>query len=280
MLDRCDRRTASCVAPDSRVTSRCASSYRTRRVTSCPATPRGAGDPILIAWCRMLIVTRTREREWVMADRANAMRRDYRTGELVESEATRDPLELFLAWFEDATASATIEPNAMVLATVDAVGRPAQRTVLLKGIDARGFTFYSNYRSRKARELDANAQASLLFFWPALERQVRIEGTAVRIDAEESNAYFQSRPRGSQIGAIASPQSEVVPDRAWLAERFAAIEAELAGEEMLTRPEHWGGTRVTPETFEFWQGRPNRLHDRLRYRRGEDGNWVRERLAP
>jgi pyridoxamine 5'-phosphate oxidase len=208
------------------------------------------------------------------------MRREYHLRELVESAVTDDPLRQFRAWFDDATASATLEPNAMVLATVDAASRPSQRTVLLKQIDEAGFVFFTNYQSRKGREIAENPQVALLFFWPNLERQVRISGVARHLDAPASDGYFAERPRGSQIGAMASPQSQVVPDRQWLAERFESVTADLGDESVAQRPDHWGGVIVTPDEYEFWQGRPNRLHDRLRYRLDDDGVWVIERLAP
>lgn len=208
------------------------------------------------------------------------MRREYHLRELVEDNVSDDPLQQFRAWFDDATASGTLEPNAMVLATVDAARRPSQRTVLLKQVDDAGFVFYTNYESRKGREIEENPQVALLFFWPELERQVRISGVARQLNAPASDAYFSERPRGSQIGAMASPQSEVVPSRQWLAERFDSVTAELGDESAMRRPDHWGGVVVTPGEYEFWQGRPNRLHDRLRYRLGSDGVWVVERLAP
>jgi pyridoxamine 5'-phosphate oxidase len=207
------------------------------------------------------------------------MRREYHLRELVEDSVGEDPLRQFRAWFDDATASDTLEPNAMVLATVDAASRPSQRTVLLKQVDAAGFVFFTNYGSRKGREIAENPRVALLFFWPALERQVRISGVARQLGTRASDAYFSERPRGSQIGAMASPQSQVVPDRQWLADRFESVAANL-DKVAVPRPDHWGGIVVTPDEYEFWQGRPNRLHDRLRYRLDNDGVWVVERLAP
>ncbi len=207
------------------------------------------------------------------------MRREYHMRELVEDNARGDPLHQFREWFDDATASGALEPNAMVVATVDAEGRPSQRTVLLKHVDESGFVFFTNYESRKARELAENPRVALLFFWPELERQVRISGVARCLEKNASDAYFAERPRGSQIGAMASPQSEVVPNRAWLAKRFESFTSAHADQAELQRPDHWGGVLVAPDEYEFWQGRPNRLHDRLRYRL-KGGEWVIERLAP
>jgi pyridoxamine 5'-phosphate oxidase len=207
------------------------------------------------------------------------MRIEYRSAVLGETAASRDPFEQFRVWFEEAAASATLEPNAMIVATVGADGQPSQRTVLLKSFDDTGFVFYTNYESRKGHELIQNPRVSLLFYWSVMERQVRIEGTAKRTTAEESDAYWRIRPRGSQIGALASPQSQVVSDRAWLARRYRSLESRHADADHVSRPPHWGGIRVVPEQMEFWQGRPNRLHDRLRYRR-ERGSWIIERLAP
>jgi pyridoxamine 5'-phosphate oxidase len=167
----------------------------------------------------------------------------------------------------------------MSLATVDRSGRPSVRTVLLKGCDGRGFVFYTNYESRKGRELEANAKASLLFPWIALERQVIIEGTVARVAREEAEVYFHSRPRASQLAAWASPQSTAVAGRAVIEESYRGVEKKYEGREV-PLPPHWGGYRVTPETVEFWQGRRSRLHDRLRYRRESNGDWVVERLAP
>lgn len=207
------------------------------------------------------------------------MRREYLLRELVEHSASNDPLQQFLAWFDDAKVSGSIEPNAMIVATVDARNRPSQRTVLLKQVNGAGFVFFTNYESQKGREITANPNVALLFHWPELERQVRIRGRAGRHDADASDAYFAERPRGSQVGAIASPQSQVIPDRSWLADRFEAVTTEHADQANIQRPDHWGGIVVLPDEYEFWQGRPNRLHDRLRYRK-EHKEWVIERLAP
>lgn len=214
-----------------------------------------------------------------MKSRASSIRREYERAVFDEDTAKGDPFEQFRSWFDEAAATPAIEPNAMVVATVDPDGQPSQRTVLLKSWDDGGFVFYTNYDSRKGRDLTSNPRVSLLFYWAELERQVRVEGIAEHTSAEESDAYWQQRPRGSQLGALASPQSQVVENRARLATRFAAVERNHPGDAPVCRPEHWGGFRVVPSVFEFWQGRPNRLHDRLRYRR-DSGAWVTERLAP
>ena len=206
------------------------------------------------------------------------LRAEYSRGELDEASTDADPIAQFARWWDEATRSEIREVNAMTLATADAAGRPSARTVLLKEFDARGFVFYSNYESRKGRELAANPRAALLFFWKELERQVRIDGQVERVDQADSDAYFKSRPLASRIGAWASPQSEVIPGKAWLLAR--AAEMGLRHGVSPARPPHWGGYRVVPEAVEFWQGRPSRLHDRLRYRLGDGGVWVRERLAP
>ena len=206
------------------------------------------------------------------------LRAEYSRGELDEASTDADPLAQIARWWDEATHSEIREVNAMTLATADAGGRPSARTVLLKEFDARGFVFYSNYESRKGRELAANPRAALLFFWKELERQVRIDGQVERVDDADSDAYFKSRPLASRIGAWASPQSEVIPGKAWLLAR--AAEMGLRHGVSPARPPHWGGYRVVPDAVEFWQGRPSRLHDRLRYRWGTGGVWVRERLAP
>jgi pyridoxamine 5'-phosphate oxidase len=188
-----------------------------------------------------------------------------------------DPIVEVRRWMKVAVDGGVPTPNAMTLATVDERGRPAARIVLLKEIDERGFVFYTNYDSRKGRDIAAHPFASLVLFWEPLHRQVRVEGAIERVTAAESDAYFASRPRGSQIGATASPQSMPIPDRATLEKRVAEVDARFAGS--VVRPEYWGGYRVVPDAVELWQGQPSRLHDRVRYRL-LDGAWVRDRLAP
>ncbi len=205
-------------------------------------------------------------------------RTDFKGLSLTEGELDPDPIRQFHCWFEAATSSAIAEPNAMVLATAAADGRPSARIVLLRGYDERGFVFFTNYDSRKGRELAANPHAALVFHWHDLERQVRVEGPVAPVPGEESDAYFQSRPAGSRLGAWASRQSEVIADREVLEARVRVLEVQYA-DGQIPRPEHWGGYRVSPTVLEFWQGRPGRLHDRLRYTRGESG-WLIERLAP
>jgi len=197
---------------------------------------------------------------------------------LTEGELDPDPVRQFHRWIEEATLSEVAEPNAMALATATPEGRPSARIVLLRGYDERGFAFFTNYESRKGRELDANPHAGLVFHWHDLERQVRVEGRVERVSAEESDTYFQSRPAGSRLGAWASRQSEVLPDRTVLEARNRALEIQYP-DGQIPRPEHWGGYRVVPAVIEFWQGRPSRLHDRLRYTRSDRG-WLVERLSP
>jgi len=219
---------------------------------------------------------RTKDTAPTMTGNLSDMRKNYMRGSLLEDNANHDPFAQFAAWLEEARAINEFEANAMVLATVDQHGAPSARTVLLKGFDERGLLFFTNYESRKGRDIGFNPVVAVVFTWQALERQVRISGRAVQIPAAESDAYFVSRPHGSQVGAAASPQSEPVPDRAWLEARFARV---AAMDGAIERPANWGGYRIEPAMFEFWQGRPNRLHDRLRYDRVGEG-WEIIRLAP
>jgi len=206
-----------------------------------------------------------------------ALRKSYERAELDESSAHSDPLQQFALWLQQALDAHLPEPNAMTLATVGANGRPSTRIVLIKGLDARGIVWYTNYDSRKGRELECNPYAALQFHWVELERVVRIEGRVEKVTAEESDAYFASRPLDSRIGAWASPQSQVIASRALLVANAAKISARYVLNP--PRPPHWGGYRLVPDSFEFWQGRKSRLHDRLRYRL-DGGQWLRERLAP
>ena len=210
--------------------------------------------------------------------RLAAMRRSYERGGLTESDLAPTWSAMLERWLDDAVAGGVREPNAMVVATADAAGRPSLRTVLLKGLDADGLTFFTNYESDKGHELATNPVASILFPWIDLQRQVRLTGAVHRLDPTASDTYFASRPYGSQIGALASPQSHVVADRAALEAARDALQARYP--ESVPRPESWGGYVMTPDAVEFWQGRPDRLHDRLRYRQSDDRVWITERLAP
>jgi pyridoxamine 5'-phosphate oxidase len=205
------------------------------------------------------------------------LRRDYSLEELSESSVATDPFVQFGNWFEEYLNSAPLEPNAFVLSTVDSEGKPSSRVVLLKGFDPRGFVFFTNYESKKGQDLEANPNASLNFFWPELERQVRIDGVAKRTSVEESDAYFRSRPTLSRIGAWASKQSGVLSDRDELQARFDEIRTRFG--EDIPCPPFWGGYRIVPVSFEFWQGRPSRLHDRICYEKDGD-NWRIFRLYP
>lgn len=207
------------------------------------------------------------------------LRREYAGGGLDEADLEPDPVAMFRRWMQDALRAGLFEPNAFVLSTVDADGTPSSRIVLLKGLDERGFVFFTNYASRKGQELAANPRAAALFPWHQLERQVRVEGTVSRLSDAENDAYFATRPRASQVGAWASPQSLVVPDRLTL-DRGYDEQLTRFGEDDVPRPEHWGGYCVAPQSVEFWQGRLGRMHDRLRYRRTGDDTWAIERLAP
>jgi pyridoxamine 5'-phosphate oxidase len=207
------------------------------------------------------------------------LRVDYSLSGLLEKDLAKDPFRQFERWFQEAEAAKVVEPNAMSLATVSREGRPAVRTVLLKGYDGRGFVFFTNYDSRKGQDLTAHPHASLLFPWLAMERQVIVEGAVTQVSREETEAYFLSRPRASQLGAWVSQQSSVIPNREVLEEGFKALEKKYAGEQVPVPP-RWGGYRLNPDRVEFWQGRRSRLHDRLAYRRNVQGDWIVERLAP
>ncbi len=207
------------------------------------------------------------------------LRKEYTLDGLQEQDVHPDPMLQFQKWFEEARAAEVPEPNGMTLCTASADGRPSGRVVLLKGMGESGFVFYTNYESRKGEEMLANPQAALLFWWIPLQRQVRIEGRVERVPASASDQYFGSRPRGSQLGAWASPQSAVISSRSTLEERLADVTKTYTDQDV-PRPPHWGGYQVVPEAIEFWQGRPSRLHDRIRYVRAEDGDWRIERLAP
>ena len=206
------------------------------------------------------------------------LRREYSRANLSEQDVLADPIAQFSKWFSEAIDAQVPEANAMSVATVGGDGRPSSRIVLIKDIDPRGFTWFTNYESRKGNELAQHPYAALLFYWIELERQVRIEGRVERVPAEESDSYFKSRPLKSQLGAIASAQSRPIPDRAALESCFAQVEGRYGDQP--PRPVHWGGYRLKPDYMEFWQGRPSRLHDRIAYRLQTDGSWQRQRLQP
>ncbi|WP_020204601.1 MULTISPECIES: pyridoxamine 5'-phosphate oxidase [Cupriavidus] len=206
------------------------------------------------------------------------LRRTYVLGSLSESDVATDPISQFQRWFDEAIHAKLPEPNAMTLATVDTDGQPSARIVLLKGMDASGFTFFTNYESRKGLDMAGNPRAALLFHWVQLERQVRVEGTVEKVSDAESDAYYASRPLGSRLGAWASEQSREVADRAVLEQREADFRARFGDNP--PRPAHWGGYRLVPSRIEFWQGRPSRLHDRIAYRLQADGAWQIVRLSP
>ncbi len=208
-----------------------------------------------------------------------AIRKDYKLQSLDEKDVQPDPMQQFEKWWQDVLGSTIEEVNAMTLATANKNGRPSARIVLLKGFIKDGFIFFTNYESHKGSELLENPQASLVFFWKELERQVRIEGMAEKISGKESDAYFSSRPEGSKIGAWASPQSKVIASREIIEANVTATEKKFTGAE-IQRPPHWGGYIIKPSVIEFWQGRPSRLHDRIQYSKQENGSWKIERLAP
>jgi len=207
------------------------------------------------------------------------LRKDYSLAGLSEKDVARAPFRQFEKWFQEAEAAKLVEPNAAVLSTATKDGRPSSRMILLKGIDGRGFVFYTNYSSRKGMELESNPHVSFMFPWVALERQVIIEGSVTKVTREESEAYFRIRPRSSQLAAWASSQSTILSGREALEDAMKAVEKKFSGVDA-PLPPHWGGFRIIPETVEFWQGRRSRLHDRLRYRREPNGSWVIERLSP
>jgi pyridoxamine 5'-phosphate oxidase len=206
------------------------------------------------------------------------IRKDYQLKSLSELEVNNNPFSQFTSWWDEAVQSEIDEVNAMTLSTITNEGRPSSRIVLLKGFDSKGFVFFSNYNSSKAQQISSNSHVSLLFFWKELERQIRIDGVCSKVSAEESDAYFHSRPIGSRLGAWASPQSEKIQDREVLVQRLASVTQEF-GLENVPRPPHWGGYQVVPTRIEFWQGRSNRLHDRILYEQ-QELSWQISRLAP
>lgn len=208
------------------------------------------------------------------------LRESYRRGSLEESSCLRDPLAQFRVWMQEAREAKLKEPNAMTLSTVDAGGRPSGRIVLLKELTDTGFVFYTNYTSRKGREMDAVPRVALTFYWGELERQVRVEGTVGKVSREKSEQYFRGRPKGSRLGALVSHQSDILPGRAPLEKHLRELEEQYAGSDDVPTPEWWGGYLVQPEAIEFWQGRENRLHDRLFFSRQDGNNWSLQRLSP
>jgi pyridoxamine 5'-phosphate oxidase len=207
------------------------------------------------------------------------IRKEYSRATLDQTEVNKNPIVQFEKWFDEAIKSKALEPNAMTLSTISDAGKPSARIVLLKGVESNRFLFYTNYQSQKGKELDTNPACALTFFWPELERQVRIEGVCTRVDEATSDTYFKSRPRGSQLGAWASPQSTLIKNRELLEARVKELEKRFEGKEILPKPKQWGGYAVEPLEIEFWQGRPSRLHDRIVYYK-TDGNWTIHRLAP
>ena len=214
-----------------------------------------------------------------MSDNLASLRQEYAKATLSVHDVAPDPIEQFRAWFGQAQKADVLEPNAMVLATSTADGSPSARVVLLKGVDERGFSFFTNHESRKSDEIGQNENVALVFYWHLLERQVRIEGVAEKLDREESSEYFSTRPRGSRLGAWASPQSKMIASREILQERLAEVEKRFEGRDVPC-PTHWGGYVVRPNRIEFWQGRPSRLHDRVVYERADGETWTISRLAP
>lgn len=208
------------------------------------------------------------------------LRQDYRSSSLLEEDIEKTPLKQFEKWFKDALKAEILEPNAMTLATASKEGIPSARIVLLKDYDEDGFTFFTNYSSNKGQQLAENPFAALVFFWGDLERQIRIEGVIEKISIHESTSYYHSRPKGSQLGAWASPQSSVIPNRTFLELNLKKLEEQYKNEEIIPKPDFWGGYRLIPNLIEFWQGRSNRLHDRIVYKRQKDESWTIERLAP
>lgn len=208
-----------------------------------------------------------------------AIREDYSKGILSENDIDKNPFSQFKNWFQQALNAEVLEPNAMVLSTVDADGFPSSRVVLMKDIKENGISFFTNYESQKSIDIERDNKVSILFFWPELQRQVRMDAKAQRVEESDSTEYFQSRPKGSQIGAWASPQSQIIPHREYLEDRVASYKEQYNDVDLIPRPDHWGGFLIVPIKFEFWQGRSSRLHDRIQYVL-EDNQWVLNRLAP